>query len=140
MNVIATAQFEPEEVEVFVRALQGHQHYISVETERGLTLPVRTFLNRIVQEEPLDLIELEQLRETLDELVAGWRGQTTPEAWREMGAPGADDAVDGLAQERRFAIERVGEARQLVLQASEAVSRASAYRRVTKSERKAVTA
>jgi hypothetical protein len=140
MKLIGSVVFDEDEVEVFDRALKGHEHHLSIATDKGLRFPVRAHLTQLRQDEPFDLVALEDLGETLDELIYDWQAEVTPEAWREMGAPGADDAIEGLAQERRLAIDRAVEARKLVRDALERVIAAAPDRRISRAERKAVGA
>ena len=79
--------------------------------------PVRAFVGRLQREEPFDRDALLGLRRALILLMAEWRPMSTARAWREMGAPGGDDAVEGLAQERRQAIQRAEQAEDIVVEA-----------------------
>lgn len=119
MIVLASIQFDDEEIEVFVRALQGHEGTLRV---AGALLnrkedyqPVRSYLARIREHrEPFDYRALSRLKQTIQTLVNLWADQATPDAWRAMGAPGSDSAVEGLARERQNAIMRAAEALRLV--------------------------
>jgi hypothetical protein len=121
MKVVAFVQFEDAEQHVLERALKGHEGVLldpPRNRKEQSRLPVRVHLSRIVQhEEPYSQEALLDLDRTLGRLIELWEPETTAEAWRKLGAPGSDEAVEGLARERRNAIERAQGARALVLRA-----------------------
>lgn len=126
MIVVPYGRFTDEEAEVLIRALQGHEYTLDpVPTKRKgeERHPVRSFLHRIRDEDVLDQRALAELDEVLVALIERWRPETKAAWWREQGAPGGD-AIEGLAQERRFAIERASVARQVVALALDTLSRA----------------
>src|ERR1043166_4162953 len=120
MRVISYIQFDDNEREQFDRALGGYDHAISEPPRRkggdGF-LPVRAIRNRIVEhDEPLNAEALSELLRVMGLLAARWGGETSPEFWRAIAPPiSGDDAIDGLAQERRNAIKRVLDCRDIVL-------------------------
>ena len=119
MKVIRVIQFDGSEREAILNALQGHEHAIEEEGKGKYerSLPVRALASRVRQEEAFDLDALRELQRVLVLLMAEWRPFTTAEAWRKAGAPGGDDAVEGLARERRLAIKRAIEAENVVVAA-----------------------
>lgn len=122
MIAVTSVQFEDEEIAVFRAALEGHERALAVPP--SLTgrkedyFPVRAHLRRIRDHrEPYDVAALRDLQGTIRALVGLWADQKTPEAWRALGAPGSDEAVAGLAQERVNASLRTGEALSIVVRA-----------------------
>lgn len=132
MKTYGIIQFEEHERETLTRALQEHGHLI--EDDKGPT--IRRFLHRIHQEEPFDARALEELATALTACIQRLAPETRVEWWREQGAPGADDAVQGLADTRVRQVQLLQEARDLVWEARDLVGEAPP----TKAERKLVGA
>lgn len=117
MRTIRYIEFNDEERDVLERALMGHSGAIVEPGKRPgeVEHPVHKHLTRIRDHrEPYDHKSLVDLGRVLDLLIEEWAPFTTPEAWRAVGAPGADDAVEGLARERSLAVARAESARAIV--------------------------
>lgn len=135
MRVVPLVQFGTLERDLLVRTLQGHEYVIETTGRKGEKLhPVRALLGRVRQEEPLEARALDELIAWLAVLVGRWEQEATPEAWRAMGAPGSDEAVDGLAAERTWQVANGIASFMLVRKARELTGPPA----LTKTEKKAV--
>lgn len=139
MNAVAMIQFDEEEVSVFRRALQGHESAIVLEARSRKEeeyRPIRAMLNRISQVgalqgaeeerapgEAFDAETLHEFQATLLDLHERYEPETTAAYWRRIGAPGADDAVEGLALQRRETLRQVGECRVILALAIDLLER-----------------
>jgi hypothetical protein len=114
-------EFDEAEREVLVRALRGHGLALKEmvgERKKEVRYPVQVHLNRISEHKELyDYRSLMDLNDTLLKLIGTWGLETDPAWWREQGAPGSDEAIEGLARERSLAVERAVEASGIVNEA-----------------------
>lgn len=131
MKALTYVQFEDEERDELVRALAGHDNALEDPPRRRHEenyRPVRAHLGRLREHNaPYDEASLRELDETLRRLIILWMPETTVERWRALGATGSDDAAEGLAQERRNAIERAELARDWVRDGLRLVTGEAAY-------------
>lgn len=114
MHLRAHIQFDESELETFDRALRGHANALEDEPrhkKEETYLPVRTFLNRIVEHgDPLDIAALDELETVLLRLVVLWTPQTQFAYWKRIAPESGDEALAGLARERQLALGRVQDA------------------------------
>jgi hypothetical protein len=128
MQLHAAVIFDDDEVDLFRRALGGHQHAIVLDArnkKEDAYLPVRVHLNRIAEHrERYDLDSLNALDETLLRLLVKWQPETTAAYWQTMAPPlTGEDAIAGLALERSQAIRRVNDCRLVISLAREIIRR-----------------
>lgn len=117
MRVIRYVQFDEREQVTLERALEGHEHDLELPPRRAgedAYYPARAFLSRIRRGEAFDTEALLDLDQVLAALSARWEPFRTAEAWRKIGAPGGDEAVEGLAAGSVAAVERATAARRVV--------------------------
>lgn len=119
MEVIRYARFDDDETEVYERALRGlGPLLVDDEDEDEVRYPVRRWQRRLVEHrEPLNNNALVELGTVLRRMVTELEPQTVVEWWRDHGAPGGDDAVEGLAATRREQVDRLTEAMTLTVTA-----------------------
>lgn len=122
MKVIRFVQFDDGEMEVYRRALWGLGGVLVDEPRHkrdgDAYYPAEVWRNRLVEHhEPLNNDALVELGTVLRRMVAELDPQTKVEWWRAYGAPGADDAVEGLAATRRQQVDRLTEAMTLTVTA-----------------------
>lgn len=125
MKVLRYIVFDDDESEVIERALRGHGAVIVEDGKRGRfggepRYPVRIAIENLTrsryrkESQAFGPDQLNELDGVLRRLVAGWTPESRAEWWREQGAPGGDDAVEGLAAERREQITRAQDALRIV--------------------------
>ena len=135
MKTYNIIQFEDHEREAIHRALEGLESLVETERRGEPYFPIRSFIHRIQQEEPFDARALEDLASVLTVCIHKLAPETQFSWWRENGAPGEDDAVQGLADTRARQVQLLQEARDLVWEARDLAGEAPA----TKSEQKALS-
>lgn len=118
-SLITYVEFDEQEIDTLLGALQGHGHALvwakRKRSEDADDLPVRRHIARLLtHKEHYDRASLQELELVLSCLIRMWEPQTTNGAWQAMGAPGSDDALAGLALERRHQIQRAHAALELV--------------------------
>lgn len=136
MKLYNIIQFEDHEREAILRALQGLDHLLEAERRGETYHPIRSFIHQIQGDESFDARKLEELTTAITACIQKLAPETQVSWWREQGAPGADDAVEGLAATRQAQVRLLQEARDLVWEARDLVGDAPP----TKAERKLVGA
>lgn len=130
MKLYSMVVFDDQERETLVRALQEHGHLIAAEDRHGNPRAVvRSFLHRVHQEEPLDRASLDGLLDVIQQCIARLEPETAVEWWRDQGAPGGDDAIEGLAATRRRQVKNLRRAENVVSDAIWRVGEAPPTRR-----------
>ena len=116
MKLVTYVQFSDEENDTLRRTLDGIGFALGAdENERPI---VDKWRKRLLEHhERLDAVALEELAEVLTGLANYLGPQTSVQWWREQGAPGHDDAVEGLARARQQQLENIGRAQELIAEA-----------------------
>lgn len=116
MQVVSSIVFDADE----------RQTLYAVHPLRNLTpVDIGSWLRRAKQGDPLDAEDLTMLDKRLKLLRETLVEQADVDWWRKHQAPGADDAVEGLAAARAQQIDLVDDAMKLVFAALQTVGAVS---------------
>lgn len=130
MKLYSTVVFDQEERDVLIGALAGQGHTLTAEGRDGGTVyPLRVLHTRVSAEEPFDAKAVAALVDGLHGLIERLEPETKVEWWREQGAPGADDAVEGLAATRVAQVARARAALDIAIVARSSVGAQAPTRR-----------
>lgn len=112
MRTEAVVRFEDGDLDV-IAAVQPVAQLIPSVTDDPRSQLDR-YVRRAADGDAFDFEALARFSDLLDELLVILRRQTTAGWWREQGATGADDAVEGLAATRRRQVADLEAAKGLV--------------------------
>lgn len=112
MKVVSHVVFDDLEVVDIIGAVMPFRGAVGV-NKNGRDR-VTAIAGRVIQGEALDEEGLRELAGVVDDLLTQFGPEQEESFWREVGAPGSDDAIAGLAATRRGQVEALAVVSEVV--------------------------